>query len=151
MKRFRNSLLAVVAVLSLAFGVQLVRVADAQNVNLSGAFYQYGGLGVGSAPTGTSGSLVASAYSWPATSTVASAATIAPLNGVVHVSIGAVTAVATITVPAICGLTCAVTLIPDGAFTTTTAGNINIASTAVSGRALVMTWDNSSGRWSPSY
>lgn len=39
--------------------------------------------------------------------------------------------------------------IPGGAFTTTNATNIRIASTAVAGKALIMTWDGS--KWDPSY
>ena len=39
--------------------------------------------------------------------------------------------------------------IPGGAFTTTNAGNIRIASTAVAGKTLSMTWDGS--KWDPSY
>ncbi len=43
----------------------------------------------------------------------------------------------------------AITIIPGGAFTTTTGGNIRIASTAVAGKALIMTWDGTA--WDPSY
>ncbi len=42
-----------------------------------------------------------------------------------------------------------ITIIPGGAFTTTNATNIRIASTAVAGKALIMTWDGS--KWDPSY
>ena len=41
------------------------------------------------------------------------------------------------------------TLIPSGIFTTTTATNIGLASTAVVSKALLMTWDGS--KWRPSY
>lgn len=40
-------------------------------------------------------------------------------------------------------------IIPDGTFTTTTATNIGLASTAVVGKALFMTYDGS--KWWPSY
>lgn len=40
-------------------------------------------------------------------------------------------------------------IIPGGAFTTTTATNIRIATTAVVGKALTMCWDGS--KWDPSY
>jgi hypothetical protein len=43
------------------------------------------------------------------------------------------------------------TVIPDGAFTTTTANNIAIASTGVVGKALVFTYDSNSGKFYPSY
>lgn len=42
-------------------------------------------------------------------------------------------------------------LIPTGAFTTVTTGNIAIASTAVVGKALIMTYVKSTGEWYPSY
>jgi len=41
--------------------------------------------------------------------------------------------------------------IPDGAYTTTTATNILIASTATAGRLLCFTWDSSATKWVPSY
>jgi hypothetical protein len=43
------------------------------------------------------------------------------------------------------------TLIPDGNFTVTNATNVAIASTAVTGKALVYTWDRTSGKLYPSY
>jgi hypothetical protein len=42
-------------------------------------------------------------------------------------------------------------VIPDGAFTTTTAGNIAIASTAVVNRLLCFTWDATNSKFVPSY
>lgn len=86
--------------------------------------------------------------------TIASATTIAPTAPVTEVS-GAV-AIATITpLPnGACTTTaffCQITLIPTGAFTTTTAGNISIASTAVVGKALVMTYVVADSKWYPSY
>ena len=44
-----------------------------------------------------------------------------------------------------------ITLIPTGVFTTTNAGNIAIASTAVVGKALTMTYDSTTTKWYPSY
>ncbi len=41
------------------------------------------------------------------------------------------------------------TIIPGGAFTTTTAGNIRVATTAVAGKALFECWDGA--KWDPSY
>lgn len=43
------------------------------------------------------------------------------------------------------------TVIPDGAFTWTTAGNIGLAGTAVVSRALTFTWDSVAGKFYPSY
>jgi hypothetical protein len=43
------------------------------------------------------------------------------------------------------------TIIPDGAFTTTTANNIALASTAVTSKPLTFTFDFNSGKFYPSY
>lgn len=43
------------------------------------------------------------------------------------------------------------TIIPDGNFTWTTAGNIALAGTAVTGRALTFTWDSAAAKFNPSY
>lgn len=80
-------------------------------------------------------------------SIIASGGTIAPTGNIHHIS--GTAAIATITVPAGCTPTCQITLIPDGIFTTTTAGNISLASTAVVNKALIMTWDGT--KWNPSY
>lgn len=42
-------------------------------------------------------------------------------------------------------------LLPTAAFTTVTTGNVAIASTAVAGKALIMTYAKSTGKWYPSY
>ena len=44
-----------------------------------------------------------------------------------------------------------IVLIPTGIFTTTTAGNIALISTAVVGKALIMTYDSATAKWYPSY
>jgi hypothetical protein len=80
-------------------------------------------------------------------STIASATTIAP-TGNIHV-ISGTTLITTITVPSWCSPTCQITLIPSGAFTTDASLNIKLASTAVVGKALIMTWDGTD--WCPSY
>ena len=85
-----------------------------------------------------------------AASTLASAATITPTAQVHYVS--GTTAVVTITAPSpisIGGGT--ITLIPTGLFTTTTAGNIALATTAVVSKALHMTYDATAVKWYPSY
>jgi len=85
-----------------------------------------------------------------ATPTIASATTIAPTTAIVFIS--GTTAIETITPPApIASGGGSITLIPTGLFTTTAAGNIALASTAVVSRALVMTYDVTTTKWYPSY
>jgi hypothetical protein len=82
--------------------------------------------------------------------TIASATTINPVKSITFVS--GTTAVVTITAPgpiATGGGT--ITLIPTGAFTWTTAGNIAVAGTAVVSRALTLTFDVTTTKWYPSY
>lgn len=82
--------------------------------------------------------------------TIASAATIAPTTQIVFVS--GTAAIDTITPPSPISLGGGqITLIPTGIFTTTTAGNIALASTAVVSRALLMTYDVTTTKWYPSY
>jgi hypothetical protein len=90
--------------------------------------------------------------SHPSQTAIASATTIAPTNQFFHVT--GTTAIATITAPAACtvsGFMCQLTIIPDGLWTTTTSGNIAIASTAVVGKAEIMTYDPAASKWYPSY
>jgi hypothetical protein len=82
--------------------------------------------------------------------TIASATTIAPTKAITFIS--GVTPIATITAPSPISLGGGtITLIPTGIFTTTIAGNIALASTAVVGRALTMTYDVTTTKWYPSY
>ena len=82
--------------------------------------------------------------------TIASATTIAPTKAITFIS--GTTAIATITAPSPISLGGGqITLIPTGIFTTTTAGNIALASTAVVSRALIMTYDVTTAKWYPSY
>lgn len=81
--------------------------------------------------------------------TIASAATIAPTTPIIFVS--GTTAIVNITPPATLVGGGQLTIIPTGVFTTTTAGNIALASTAVVSRALIMTWDATANKWYPSY
>jgi len=82
--------------------------------------------------------------------TIASATTIAPTTSIVFIS--GTTAINTITAPTpISAAGGQITLIPTGIFTTTTAGNIALASTAVVGKALIMTFDATASKWYPSY
>lgn len=82
--------------------------------------------------------------------TIASATTIAPTTQIVFIS--GTAAIDTITPPSPISLGGGqITLIPTDIFTTTTAGNIALASTAVVSRALVMTYDATTTKWYPSY
>jgi hypothetical protein len=82
--------------------------------------------------------------------TIASATTIAPTAYITFIS--GTTAVVNITVPQTLLVTGGqITLIPTGIFTTTTAGNIALASTAVVSKALIMTYDATTTKWYPSY
>ena len=79
----------------------------------------------------------------------ASASAITPIADVHFVS--GTTAIASINVPARLGEGGQITLIPSAAWTTNTSGNIAVASTAVPGKALVMTYIKTTGKWYPSY
>ena len=82
--------------------------------------------------------------------TIASAATVAPTKAITFIS--GVAAIATITAPSpISTGGGTITFIPTGIFTTTTAGNIALASTAVVSKALTMTYDVTTAKWYPSY
>lgn len=83
---------------------------------------------------------------------IASAATIAPTESV-HIVTGVVT-ISTITPPsgfAVANSGGQITLIPTGLWATNTAGNIALATTAVVGRALTLTYNNTTSKWYPSY
>lgn len=81
--------------------------------------------------------------------TIASATTIAPQTPIIFVS--GTTAIVNITPPASIVGGGQLTIIPTGIFTTTTAGNIALASTAVVSRALIMVWDATANKFYPSY
>ena len=80
--------------------------------------------------------------------TLTSGATIAPVLPIHHVS--AANAITTITVPTGFISGC-IYLIPDGAWTTTNAGNIAIASTAVVSKVMTMCYEPTANKWFPSY
>ena len=81
--------------------------------------------------------------------TIASATIIAPTTPTFFVS--GTTAIATITPPPFAQQGGTITIIPTGIFTTTTAGNIALASTAVMSKALIMVYDFVTLKWYPSY
>jgi len=83
---------------------------------------------------------------------LASAATIAPTSPMHHVT--GTTQITTITAPAnfaVSGMGGCVVLIPDGAWSTATTGNIGLASTATVSKALTMCYDSGTSKWYPSY
>jgi hypothetical protein len=81
--------------------------------------------------------------------TIASATTIQPMAAITFIS--GTTAIVNITPPSVMVGGGIITLIPTGIFTTTTAGNIALASTAVVSKALIMTYDATTAKWYPSY
>lgn len=92
------------------------------------------------------GSLVSPYVSTLVGGNVSSNATITPTGTIFHVT--GVTEIDTINLP-FTGFTGSLYLIPDGAFSTGLTGNIALASTAVVGKTLIMTFDGTS--WYPSY
>jgi hypothetical protein len=83
---------------------------------------------------------------------IASAANIAPTAPLTHVT--GTAQISYITVPAQfaqSGFGGCLRLIPDGAFTTGTSGNIASASTAVVSRTLEMCYDSATAKWYPGY
>lgn len=81
--------------------------------------------------------------------TLASATTIQPVAPISFVS--GTTNVVNITVPQEFVGGGQLTLIPTGLWSTTAAGNIALATTAVVGKALIMTYDATTAKWYPSY
>jgi hypothetical protein len=102
------------------------------------------------AATGTSLTLSSFNATNAAAPTIASATIIGPTKHITFIS--GTTAIETITpvVPISAGGG-AITLIPTGIFTWTTAGNIALAGTAVVSKALTMTYDVTTAKWYPSY
>jgi hypothetical protein len=81
-----------------------------------------------------------------------SASAIIPSNPVHRVSgTAAINSVLRTTTGAGGAFTGTVTLIPTGAWTLTTAGNIGAASTAIVGKPMTLTWLDSTSKWYPSY
>lgn len=94
--------------------------------------------------TNASGSSAAGAIG----STVASATSVTPTGSYFKMS-GTVNPVSTIVLPAGAAAGFQLLIEPTGAWVTDTAGNILIASTAVTGKLLIMTWNGA--KWAPSY
>ena len=84
--------------------------------------------------------------------TIAASSTIAPTKMITFIS-GTAAPIANITPPSTI-VSCGggqITLLPTAAWTTNTAGNIALSSTAVVSKALIMTWDGITNKWYPSY
>ncbi|MGA9771454.1 MAG: hypothetical protein WBV94_20645 [Blastocatellia bacterium] len=82
--------------------------------------------------------------------TIASASTIAPTTPIVFIS--GTTTISTITAPSPLSSTGgSIILIPTGLWATNTGGNIALATTAVVSKALILSWDVTTGKWYPSY
>lgn len=127
-------------------------------IPVSGTFsvVQYGSSGFGPAaadyPNGDAttpwGSVFGKWHSSTLGANLASGATITPTTSIHHVTgTSAVDTIATANLPT--GFRGTIILIPNGAFTWTTGGNIALAGTAVVSKALHMTWNGTS--WYPSY
>lgn len=80
---------------------------------------------------------------------LATAVTIAPTYPVHHISGNS--GIDTITAPTGLPNGGVITLIPDTAFTTTTSGNIAVATTAVANKPLSFTYDSGKSKFYPSY
>ena len=144
--------------LALGTGVTASGATKTLNLGTAGASGSTTNITLGSATTGALGTttvnqnltyknLIATAATAP---TIASAATIAPTAPIVLIS-GTV-AIVTITAPSpISAGGGQIVLLPTGIFTTTVAGNIALASTAVVGKALIMTYNSGTSKWYPSY
>jgi hypothetical protein len=131
----------------------------AANSNTNSIVIGHGAVGIGDNTTviGKAATLATKIFGVQATGqtapTIASAATIAPTTSIVYVS--GTTPIVTITPPTGIATTGGqITLIPTGAFTTTTAGavgGIALASTAVVSKAMIMTYCAGTSKWYPSY
>jgi hypothetical protein len=133
-------------------GVDQSGVASYQPLQVGGSTLNFAISGTSKLTIDASGNLTYRGLqaTGAAAPTIASATTIAPTTPIVFIS--GTTAIATITAPSpISAGGGQITLIPTGIFTTTTAGNIALASTAVVSRALIMTYDTTTAKWYPSY
>jgi len=82
--------------------------------------------------------------------TIPSSGTISPNS--LYCFVSGTTAISNITVPSIFASgSCQLVLIPTGLWSTNTAGNIVLASTAIVNKALIMVYDSGTNKWYPSY
>ena len=134
------------------------KVIDASNDNCIVIGNDGQGFGSSTTSIGKPGTTVATRLygvmvTGSAAPTIASAATISPVNPIVFVS--GTTPIVTINPPT--GFSTSggqITIIPTGLFTTTIAGGVGgiaLASNAVVNKALIMTYDSVTTKWYPSY
>jgi hypothetical protein len=142
----------------IAVGATTAATTKTVNIGTTGVSTSITNINIGSAVSGALGTTLNSnnvtyaklQATTAAAPTIASATTIAPTTQIVFIS--GVTPIVTITAPApISAGGGTITLIPTGIFTTTTAGNIALASTAIVSKALIMTYDATTAKWYPSY
>lgn len=145
----RNMTLTTMAQMTSAGGVAFTNSSSATTsgfdtymTRLEGGVMAFGTSGGGNA----SASIRAKYVEIVVGGNVASAATITPTGGMFHVT--GTTQITTINLPRV-GYTGCLQLLPDGAYTFATGGNIAIASTATVGRMQEVCYDGTS--WFPSY
>ena len=137
---------AALSAVNTGYGTERMRITSTGGVNI-GASTDPGLGNLNIVGATIVGAVTATSAAAP---TIASATTIAPTKAITFIS--GVTPIVTITPPSPISLGGGtITLIPTGIFTTTIAGNIALASTAVVGRALTMTYDVTTTKWYPSY
>jgi hypothetical protein len=144
--------------LNIDSGATVAAATKTINIGTAGVSTSITNINIGSAVAGATGTTINNnnvtfaklQARVGAAPTIASAATIAPTTQIAFVS--GVTTIDTITPPSPISLGGGtITLIPTGIFSTSTAGNIALASTAVVSRALTMTYDVTTTKWYPSY
>ena len=82
-------------------------------------------------------------------SNIASASSISPVARITHIT--GTTAINTVVPPTGLANGESLVFIPNGAFTFGTGGNVAYDTTAVVGKAVVLTWDAGTATWYPSY
>ncbi len=128
----------------LSYGVKLLNgYVEITGGNIAGDTNGSRNSGAASLQWGQNWSLL---YGTTKGANIASAGTIAPVATITHITGSA--AISTITIPVASFVGC-LKLVPDGAFTLATGGNIALASTAVVNRTLEVCYDGTS--WTPSY
>ena len=144
--------------LGIGTGATIAAATKTVNIGTAGVSTSITNINIGSAVSGATGTTLNSnnvtfaklQARVGAAPTIASAATIAPTTQIAFVS--GTTTIDTITAPSPISLGGGtITLIPTGIFTTSTAGNIALASVSIVSRALTMTYDVTTAKWYPSY
>lgn len=130
----------------------LAQFASTTSLQLAGIISDETGSGslvFGTSPTLTTPIVSGNLRISGAAPTIASASAISPTTEILFIS--GTAAIRTINSPFGVGNGGRITIIPTGAFTTNTLGNIALATTAVVNRTLIMTYDPITQKWYPSY